>query len=218
MQENSKKRDNTCLVSETDSIVADFGSNDVKNIAHDAAFWREKYETLDKENNEHVKDLKDQLLISKEYEKKLTECVKLLEAKVKLLSKKNPPENNTEARTIVKPVAASVSESVPSTDAAELVKLKDLVKAYKLLTNLSIDPSDSGELVCTARNRAKKRLVKFTVTRGDEEEEGNDCTYAPMANAHTLPEYLQAELKFESVLTPALIGDVLTTLYTDGDN
>ena len=95
-------------------------------------------------------------------------------------------------------------------------KYKEQVQYYKFLTNISLELEDNGKTcVCTARNRAKKRLTKFSLTKAIEQEKSNELNYAPLANAHLLPEYLQTELTFEKDLSTVLVADVLSALYND---
>ena len=219
--EGTAKRNAACVVTESTHPVSEFGLQEkgASTIA-DAAFWREKYEALERDNNEYLKDMEDQTAISKEKERNLVEYVKILEQKVQLMSEKPGAKAAVAAAEVNTAVAAETPiVSAPSAPGAvcivdtESAKLKDQLKCFKLLTNMSVEATEGGEeCTCTVRNRARKRLVKFSI--GPSGEAGG-CEFKPVANAHVLPEYLQSVVAFEPTLAPALLADVLSALYSE---
>lgn len=211
----SRKRNNACTVSEGTELIENLGKQrHVDNAVNDPTFWREKYEALERDNDEQMQDLQDQALINATKERKLNEYIRLLEEKCggKL------PEA---------PVSAASSSAAATADASEAASLRQQLQRYKLLTGMSVEPSADkiNEFVCTVRNRAAKKLVKFAITmpaEGSSASSSNsgECSHRPMANTHSqhLPAYLtEGEVEFEAPLAPALLGDVLTALYADDD-
>ena len=219
------------MVTESESVIAEFGRDvgPAPGVAGDAAaIWRAKYEQLEADSRESLSDAQDHLTLSREKEKQLYECVRILEEKITLLK----AGGMVPVLPAVAPVPEAASSSAPASAAqiAEAARLKEHLKCYKLLTGMSVDPgpgpgpSHPRLVVCTVRSRAKKRLVKFELSlpaegggegEGEGEGEGRECTYRLLANPQSLPEYLQAESSFELALAPALLADVLSALHGD---
>ena len=195
------KRNHGCLVTESEQNLSQFGDN---KITPDASFWKEKYESLDKNISEQVDILNSKVNILQDKESKMLNYIKLLEQK-----------NNINDSAI--PTLLSSFTSVA--DESKMLKLRNEVKCFKLLTGVSMDTNIDNKVICTVRNREKKRLVKFELSSELDDisqyTTKDELTYKPVANSDSLPEYLQGEVAFGSTLAPAMMGDILTCLYDE---
>lgn len=195
------KRSHECLVTESEENLLKFGEN---KIAPDAAFWKEKYDSLDKNISEQVDILNRKVSILEDKESKMINYIKLLEQK----------------HGVSESCIPSLLESTHSVaDEAKVLKLKNELKCLKLLTGASIDLTEKNKMICTVRNREMKKLVKFQLTSKLDDisqyTPKDEIIYQPIANSDSLPEYLQGEVAFGSNLAPAMMGDVLTCLYDE---
>lgn len=142
-----------------------------------------------------------QLELHMEKERKLCECIELLEQKIRKIVKhaRNGYLSDEEHTT-----------SMSSEDEKNLIESQQLVALYQQLTGATVT-REGDAYTCTVKNKSTRQMVCFSLkTCADDSFE-----MVPDANAHLLPEYLQTGVTFAKTLAPLMLADVLSGLFAE---
>jgi hypothetical protein len=187
-----------------DSIVIEKGKkrrereNDVKDMnkrSGDPDFWKRKYHEVKKLRDEAEDDLENQIRHSREREAALEKYSSLLVQKIDMIQAARLEKN------------ADETKNVNISDAQSKV-----LKFYELMTSMSVK-EENGGMVCTLKNRIKRKATRFMIRNID----GENLDYIPRGNIDFLPEYLQSEITFEKDMSPILLADALQALFDDDE-
>lgn len=161
---------------------------------------RARYDEALFDRSESETNYTRQIELHGEKERKLTECIELLEQKIiKLLNRSSASPEDQPAE----PSSRSDKELL-------LAESRDVVAFYQQLTGSTIQ-RDGDTFVCTVKNTNKRQMARFSVTSCAVDS----FEMIPIANPNLLPDYLQMGVIFEKSLAPLMLGDVLGGLFAE---
>lgn len=161
-----------------------------------AEYWKKRFEALQRETDEQLRDLEKQIQLSAESESKLKRYSALLDQKVKTLERKLQETQQAPTEADAATATATATE---------------LIAFYDRMTSMSVSLSNEV-FTCTVKNAIKRQATVFTIS---SDKEKDLIHFHPTVNIDMLPEYLRAQIAFEPNMAPVLMGDILQSLYEE---
>jgi hypothetical protein len=177
----------------------------------EAAFWKAKFEEVQKLQNDAEDDLASQAKIHKEREASLEQYANLLAQKVQSL----------ESGVRVGEVVANKTGTEASTSGNH--KEKRIIDFFELVTGMTIQEQmdeqyndGTPKYICTMKNVLERKATRFSIAPAEENPMA-ELDFTPLANVDVLPEFLQQDITFERAMAPAMFAAALSALYEDED-
>lgn len=161
----------------------------------EAAYWKEKFETLKRSSRDEISKLEQELQKKTAREAKLEQYSFALEKRLEKFEGNAPIQPASSAET-------SIEDS-------------KILQFYKKATSMDVKWSANApnDYVCTITNKKLSRGTKVVFQFPD----ANTLEFIPKANPEMLPEQFRAHLSAEADAASVILGEILTNLYNDED-